>query len=472
MEPDARGGARASAIRRAGGWMAIAAGLILAAQARTEGGEARRPNVIVIVADDLGYADLGFQGCKDIPTPHIDALARAGVRCTDGYASCPVCSPTRAGLLTGRYPQRFGFEYNPSRPNSGLPESETTLADLLQAAGYATAAVGKWHLGKEPQFHPRARGFDEFYGFLGGAHYYVPTRGNPADPFAKAFGEPVIRDRSRVGEPKHLTEALGQEAVAFIGRHKDEPFFLYLAFNAVHVPLQSTDAYLDRFPGIANRSRRTYAAMLSAMDDAVGLVRRTLHAEGLDRDTLIVFLSDNGGHPTANAARNDPLRGQKSTIFEGGIRVPFVVAWPGRLPAGGTYPHPVVSLDVLPTALAAAGVDVPPRLRLDGVDLVPYLTGQDTRPPHSTLYWRYGRHHAIRHGTWKLTAPADGPVGLFDLATDVAESRDRSTSRPEVVETLTRLHAAWDSEVERPRWRDLFMKDAPGPPSGAPATPR
>jgi arylsulfatase A-like enzyme len=209
--------------------------------------------------------------------------------------------------------------------------------------------------------------------------------------------------------------------------------------------------------------------MLSAMDDAVGRVRGALRAGGLDRDTLIIFLSDNGGHPIANAARNDPLRGEKSTVFEGGIRVPFVVTWPGRLPAGGTYSHPVISLDVLPTALAAAGVAAPPGSRLDGVDLLPYLAGRDGRPPHRTLYWRYGRHHAVRHGSWKLTAPAGGPAGLYDLPTDISESRDLSASRPEVVAELTRLYAGWESAVQPPRWRDLFMKDAPGPTAGAPA---
>jgi arylsulfatase A-like enzyme len=427
-------------------------------------GEARQPNVILILADDLGYADLGFQGGRDIRTPHLDALARAGVRCTDGYASCPVCSPTRAGLLTGRYPQRFGFEYNPAiGPDAGLPVTETTLADLLRSAGYATGAVGKWHLGKEPQFHPLRRGFETFYGFLGGAHYYVPTEPSPTDPFARVFSEPMVRDQTRIEAPAHLTEAFGQEAVAFIERHKGEPFFLYLAFNAVHVPLQATDAYLGRFPEIPSRSRRTYAAMLSAMDDAVGLVRRKLRAEGLDRETLIVFLSDNGGHPLANAARNDPLRGEKTTVFEGGIRVPFVVTWPGHLPADRIYAQPVISLDILPTALALAGVTVPQRLHLDGVDLLPYLTGRHDGPPHEALFWRYGDHRAIRRGKWKRTMPASGPAGLYDLSTDIAESKDLSADHPEVVEELTRRYAVWNAQLQPPRWRDLFMRDAPGP---------
>jgi arylsulfatase A-like enzyme len=446
------------------GLLAAVIGLIVSVQAPAAEAGARKPNVLIIVADDLGYADLGFQGGKEIPTPHLDALARAGVRCTDGYASCPVCSPTRAGLMTGRYQQRFGHEYNPGvGKDVGLPVTETTLAELLRSAAYATGAVGKWHLGKEPQFHPLRRGFDAFYGFLGGAHYYVPTKGDPSDPFARAYGEPLLRDHDRVEEPAHLTEALGQEAVAFIDRRKTGPFFLYLAFNAVHVPLQSTDAYLDRFRAIEPRPRRTYAAMLAAMDDAVGLVAGKLEAEGLDRDTLVVFLSDNGGHPAANAARNDPLRDQKSTVFEGGIRVPFVVKWTGHIPAGRVYSEPVTSLDILPTALAAAGIAPPPRLSLDGVDLLPYLTSRTDRPPHETLYWRYGHHRAIRHGRWKLTMPAGAPAGLYDLSTDVAESKDLSAAHPEIVEDLAWRYAAWDSGLKPPRWRDLFMKDAPGP---------
>ncbi len=429
----------------------------------------RTPNVVVILMDDLGYADLGFQGCRDIPTPHLDALANAGVRCTDGYASCPVCSPTRAGLLTGRYQNRFGYEFlggGGGRTDVGLPESETTVAELLRSAGYATGAVGKWHLGKEPAFRPRRHGFDEFYGFLGGGRSYFPMKEGEKITFAPF--DPIVRDDARsdgarsdggrVQDPEYLTDAFGREAVAFIDRHKGRPFFLYLAFNAVHVPLQATDRDLKRFPDIESGPRRTYAAMLAAADDAVGRVVGKLAAEGLDRDTLVVFLNDNGGHPLANAARNDPLRGQKGTVFEGGIRVPFVVSWPGRIPAGGVYSQPVASLDVLPTALAAAGGEPPAGLRLDGVNLLPHLTGSDDRPPHAALFWRYGDHRAVRAGRWKLTMPADGPPGLYDLVADVAESTDLSAAHPETLAELTRLFAAWDAELPPPRWPPSFME--------------
>lgn len=417
----------------------------------------RRPNVIVLLADDLGYADVGFQGSKEIATPHLDALAKSGVRCTDGYVSCPVCAPTRCGLLTGRYQQRFGYEFNGggAKPKAplGLPVAEKTLADLLKAAGYATGAIGKWHLGKDPQFHPLARGFTELYGFLGGGRSYFPAK--EAAPLAPL--DPLFRNRTQVDDPEYLTDAFGQEAVAFIDRHKKEPFFLYLAFNAPHVPLHASKKYLDRFPGIANKGRRTYAAMVSALDDAVGVIARKLGAEGLDRDTLIFFLSDNGG-PVMAGARNEPLRGQKSTAYEGGIRVPFVVKWTGHLPAGVAYSQPVISLDVLATALAAAGLEPPSGLRLDGVNLLPHLTGKDDRLPHPALYWRYGDHHAVRSGSWKLTVPAVDPPGLYDLSADVGESKDLSAAQPEKLLELTRLYEAWNAELPEPIWPPSILE--------------
>ncbi len=287
--------------------------------------------------------------------------------------SGPYCSPTRAGLLTGRYQQRFGHEFNPGNgPELGLPLSETTIADRLRSAGYATGLVGKWHLGAAPEFHPQRRGFDEFFGFLGGAHSYFPGQ-----------GAPIYRGTSEVKEPGYLTDAFGREAVAFIDRHKAGPFFLYLAFNAVHTPMDATDARLKRFEAIADTRRRTYAAMLTAMDEAVGQVLDKLRAEGLDEDTLVVFFSDNGGPTmpgtTINASRNDPLRGSKRTTLEGGIRVPFAWRWTGTLPAGTVYERPIIQLDVLPTALAAAGVEAEPGWRLDGVNLLPYLSGREAR---------------------------------------------------------------------------------------------
>jgi arylsulfatase A-like enzyme len=415
----------------------------------------RRPNVVILLADDLGYADVGFQGCKDIPTPHIDSLAQGGVRCSSGYVSGPYCSPTRAGLLTGRYQQRFGHEFNPGGgPDAGLPLGETTIADRLKAAGYVTGLVGKWHLGSAAKFHPQKRGFDEFFGFLGGAHPYFPGR-----------GAPIYRGTEVVNETEYLTDAFAREAVAFIDRHKARPFFLYLAFNAVHTPMQATEGRLKRFDPIADRQRRTYAAMTAAMDEAVGRVLDKLRSAGLEEDTLIFFFSDNGGPTmrgtTINGSRNTPLRGSKRTTLEGGIRVPFVVRWKGKLPAGKVYDRPVIQLDVLPTALAAAGVAVRPEWKLDGVDLLPYLDGRNGSPPHETLYWRLGQQTAIRRGDWKLVRydpTVDGgagrvtPARLYNLARDVGEANDLAAKEPERARELEAAWQKWSEQMARPRW--------------------
>jgi len=324
----------------------------------------RAPNIVVIVVDDLGYGDLGAYGGTDIPTPNIDALAAGGIRFTDAYVTGPYCSPTRAGLLTGRYPQRFGHEFNigvtPAHRDVGLPLDQTTMADRLKAAGYRTALIGKWHLGAAPPFFPTRRGFDEFFGFLTGAHSYVgPT----------AQINPIYDGSEIVRAIPYLTDTLASRAVEFIHRNRSQPFFLYLAFNAPHVPLQATEKYRARVSQIADPERRTYAAMLSALDDGIGRTLEALRAEQLEGETLIFFFSDNGG-PLGddwNGASNRPLRGDKSTTWEGGIRVPFVIRWKGRLPAGRTEARPIIQLDVLPTVLAAAGVAGPPDGHLDGV---------------------------------------------------------------------------------------------------------
>src|SRR5688500_1480446 len=312
-----------------------------------------RPNIVVIVADDMGYADIGPYGGKDIPTPNLDALARDGVRFTDAYVSGPYCSPTRAGLMTGKYPQRFGHEYN-ILPNSipaahseiGLPLTETTMADRLRAAGYSTAMFGKWHLGSNERFHPMERGFEEFFGFLDGAHSYTT-------PLVKQQN-PLFEGRKPVAEPEYLTDVLARRAVEYINRKRTQPYFLYLAFNAVHTPMEATDKYLKRFAHIPDGRRRTYAAMLSAMDDGIG---KTLAA--LDDNTLVFFFSDNGGPTFAggrNGSINTPLRGSKRTTWEGGVRVPMIVKWKGRISPGSTYSGQVMQLDVLPTALTAAEI--------------------------------------------------------------------------------------------------------------------
>jgi arylsulfatase A-like enzyme len=403
----------------------------------------RKPNIVLIVADDLGYGELTVQGFeKDIPTPNIDAIAKRGVRFTQGYVSAPLCSPTRAGLATGRYQQRFGHEFNPgpqknSDPNFGVPRSETMLAERLKALGYATGMVGKWHLGFASEFMPLQRGFDSFFGFLGGAHAYLPGQ----------KGASIYRGNTPVVEKEYLTDAFAREAVAFIQQHKSEPFFLYLPFNAVHNPLQAPEKYLSRFPDIKDSKRRTFAAMTAAMDDAVGRVMGTLDELKLTGQTLVVFISDNGGPTPATTSGNGPLRGFKGQMWEGGIRLPFMMQWPGRLPAGIVYDQPVISLDVHPTIVAAAGAALPPDWRLDGVDLMPFLTGSVAGRPHATLYWRMGQKHAIRDGDWKLTVEPGTPPGLFNLAQDIGEQSDLSSKNPAKMQELVAKYDAWSAQM-------------------------
>ena len=438
-------------------------------------GQRRSPNIVLIVSDDMGYADLGIHGGSDIPTPNIDALARAGIRFTDAYVSGPYCSPTRAGLMTGRYPQRFGHEFNPDgsrseRDRLGLPIGETTMADYFKEAGYRTALFGKWHLGLGEQLHPMSRGFDEFFGFLDGHHSYI-------DPQLSGH-DPLLDGRKAVAETGYLTEVFTDRAVDFIDREKSRPFFLYLAYNAVHTPMQAPQKYLDRFPHIADQTRRTYAAMLSAMDDGVGEVIGALRSAGLEENTLIIFFNDNGGPTmqgtTINGSRNTPLRGSKRQTWEGGIRVPFFITWKGKLSGGKTDSRPIIQLDVLPTALAAAGIRPNPRSGFDGVDLLPYLSGKKKGRPHDALYWRLGENMAIRKGDWKLVKAVEGRlfgadptkpeylsgIQLYDLRNDVEESRDLAAKNPKKVKELVDGWKVWNEMLSKPLW-------GPGPRVGS-----
>jgi arylsulfatase A-like enzyme len=427
------------------------------ARAAESGGAPGRPNILLIVGDDMGFADVGFHGCKDIPTPHLDALAASGVRFTNGYVTGPYCSPTRAGLLTGRYQQRFGHEFNPGGAGDrGMPVTETTIADRLKAAGYATALIGKWHLGASPNMHPQRRGFDEFFGFLGGAHSYFEKAG-------------FLRGNEPVPEMDYATDAFGREAIAFIERqrHKSAPWFLYLAFNAVHTPMHATDDRLKKFAGITDQRRRTYAAMMFAMDEAIGRVRRKLEDAGLEKNTLVCFISDNGGPTmpgvTVNGASNAPLRGSKRTTLEGGIRVPFVLSWPARVKPG-IYEQPVIQLDLTTTALTAAGVSVRPEWKLDGVDLVPFLSRAKTGAPHDALYWRFGEQMALRDGDYKLVrydSNADTRTGtkqpvtttkLYHLTADQGEMKDLAATMPDKVKALQTKWDAWNATLMKPLW--------------------
>jgi arylsulfatase B len=450
---------------------------------------APRPNVVLIVADDLGYGELGSYGGTEIPTPHLDRLAEEGLRFTQGYVTASVCAPSRAGLLTGRQQTRFGFEGNAigavnADPKVGLPASERTLAQHLRATGYATAAIGKWHLGGTAAYHPLRRGFDEFYGFLHEGHSYAQRPWNGGVTWLRRLrlpngGEgrwtspdgrtvwtthmgtqepdydadnPLLRGSQPVDEPQHLTDALTREACDFIERHAGQPFFLYVAYNAVHSPLQATDRHLERFQHLPDLHRRMFAALLAQLDEGVGAILTRLHYHGLDANTIVAFLSDNGGATRELTSRNTPLRGEKGSLLEGGIRVPFLVRWPEGLPGGRVETRPVVSLDLAATILAAAGRS-PAELGLDGEDLAAVLR-QPAR--ERTLHWRMGPRAALRQGDWKLLRdPARGkpaPWQLYHLGRDPGETEDLSAREPALVQELAARWEAWNRTQVEPRW--------------------
>jgi len=432
----------------------VAAFLLALLAAAPLAAQSARPNIVIFLADDEGYGELGCQGNREIPTPHIDSIAAGGIRFTQGYVSGPYCSPTRAGLMTGRYQTRFGHEFNPGpmRAGTGLPLSETTIAQRLKALGYATCCIGKWHLGFDPEYRPMRRGFDEFYGTLANTPFIKPLR------FVDSRVSP---DPIEITDPNfYTTDAYAARAVDWLERHKSGPFFLYLPFNAQHAPLEATPKYLERFQHIADEKRRVFAAMMSAKDDAVGRVLAKLKEIGQDENTIVWYLTDNGGPTAQTTSKNDPLRGYKSTTWEGGVRVPFMVRWTGKLPAGKVYEHPIIQLDILPTCLAAAGVQAAPEWKLDGVNLLPYLTGQNADRPHQTLYWRFGEQMAIRHGDYKLLKANDrdaqpprlvGPA-LFHLARDISEKQDLAAAEPQKVAELQALWDRWNAEQKPPLW--------------------
>ena len=423
----------------------------------------RKPNILVIVADDLGYGELSCQGNPQVPTPNIDSLAKSGIRFTSGYVSGPYCSPTRAGLMTGRYQQRFGHEFNPgpaqaSPVNFGLSLNEKTIGDRLKAAGHATGWFGKSHLGYLPEFHPLKRGFDEYFGFLGGAHDYLDAAGDKHNP--------ILRGTEPVDNIGYTTEAFAAEAVTFIDKHKDAPWMVYLPFNAVHAPLESIDKYLIRFMSIEDKKRRTFCAMLSAMDDAIGSVLTKLRDTKQEEDTLIFFISDNGGPTASTTSGNGPLRGFKAQTWEGGIRVPWIMQWKGHLPAGKVDDRPVIQLDILPTALAACGVEVKPEWKLDGVNLLPHLNGEKSSVPHDALYWRFGQQIALRMGDWKIVKAPGGGIEqggragkattdgaqLYNVTMDIGEKNNLADKEPEKLKQLTAAWDKWNADLMDPHW--------------------
>jgi len=419
-----------------------AAAMVLPRFASSQRRRSDRSNIVVILTDDQGYADISFNRHhpQEVSTPHMDALAREGTFFSQGYISGNVCSPTRAGIMTGRYQQRVGI-YTAGEGGSGLPLAEKIFPQFLKPAGYVCGAFGKWHLGLTREYSPCARGFDEFYGFLGrGAHDYFDLD-NADSPLYRGF-EP-IQDKG------YLTNRLTDEAVSFIQRHKDRPFFAYLAYNAVHAPPQAPPEDVERFD-TGDETRDILMAMLKHLDAGVGRVVKTLKAAGVWENTLLFFLTDNGGSKAMHAI-NTPLRGFKQWNYEGGIRTPFVVSWPARFKGGRSLDTAIISLDILPTALDAAGVAAPTDKPFDGKSLLPVLEGR-TGALHEQLFWSEGGRSgewAVRCGKWKLVAQQK-QVELFDLDADPSETKALNGEYPEKVQQLSRLYDAWLDQMAEP----------------------
>ena len=431
---------------------------------KSDASAAQNPNIILIVADDLGYADVGFNGCTDIPTPNIDRIAKAGVVFSSGHVSFGVCSPSRAGLLTGRYQYRFGYERNPlyvtSDSTMGLPLSEETMADVLGRSGYNNMIIGKWHLGAHPSLHPLKRGFNEFFGFLGGGHQYFPekwTLQNPEDANGEteSYRTKLNRNYTPVEETEYITDAFSREAVSFVERNKTKPFFLYLAYNAPHGPLQATEKYLNRFKNIKNPKRQTYAAMVSAVDDGVGNLLDKLKETGVIDNTIIVFLSDNGGPISDNASDNTPLRGQKGSVFEGGIRVPALLEWPARYNAPIVIRAAASTSDYLPTILSALNQPLPKEL--DGINLLPILDGKRLRRQSPLAFETINDSRGSPklgwiEDRWKLLTNLDGKEEmLFDLDADPEESNNLAASQPRLASALRAKLERWRASCARSR---------------------
>ena len=414
-------------------------------------GDTPPPNIVLLFADDLGYGDTSLYGSEKIPTPNIDALGKQGVRFSNAYVTAASCSPSRAGLMSGQYQQRFGFEFNTAggaithRLHRGLDPSVVTMADVLKQAGYVTGMFGKWHLGTQPQFHPQARGFDEFYGFLAGAHSFFPAK-NP-----QPFHSTIMRDTSPLIEPEYLTDAIARETAAFIDANHTKPFFAYVPFNAVHTPIEATKKYQDRFPDETNQTKRDYYAMTSALDDAVGAIVAAIDKHGLTDNTLVVFVNDNGGPIYTGVQSNGPLKLGKLFLFEGGIRVPMIIKMPGTFGPNSVYDQPASTLDLFPTICGTAGINIPPKINLDGIDLSPFIKGQVSGSPRDALFWSNGPNIAVRHGDWKLVKSYDN-TWLFNLASDIGESNNLAKTKPEIVEQLETLYRDWRSQMSEPAW--------------------
>ena len=429
--------------------------------------EKMHPNIIVIISDDQGYADVGFHGSKEIRTPNIDRIANNGVVFSEGYVSYAVCSPSRAGLITGRYQNRFGYTRNillaPKDSLMGLPLTEQTLPDVLNNVDYKTKAIGKWHLGAHESLVPERRGFDEFFGFIIGGHRYFPedlTLNDLTEARSQMDGyiTRIYDNGKRIDTKKYLTEELSDNAVKFVEENSDNPFFLYLSYNAPHTPLQATEKDLERNMHIEIEKRRTYAAMVSSMDDGIGLILDKLEEKKISDNTIVIFFSDNGGVEWYNFSDNGVLRGIKGDFFEGGIRVPFVMQWPKKIKAGITYDKPIISLDVFATVASAASAEKHINNEIDGVDLLPYLTGNNSGLPHKYLYWqnRDKDIDVVRDERYKYLRIKKDEY-IFDLKNDISEETNIINSSKPIYDRLKFQFKEWEKNMIDPVFLSLGM---------------
>jgi len=425
------------------------------------------PNIIIIISDDQGYADVGFHGSKEIFTPNIDRIASNGVVFTQGYVSYAVCSPSRAGLITGKYQNRFGYTRNillaPKDSLMGLPLSEQTLPDVLNNVDYKTKAIGKWHLGAHESLVPERRGFDEFFGFLIGGHRYFPedlTLNDLSEARRQMDGyiTRIYDNGKRIDTKKYLTEELSDNAVKFIEDNSSDPFFLYLSYNAPHTPLQATAMDLERNSHIEVEKRRTYAAMVSSMDDGIGLILDKLEEKKITDNTIVIFFSDNGGVEWYNFSDNGILRGIKGDFYEGGIRVPFTMQWPSKIKPGTIYDKPIIALDVFATVASAASAEKYIRNDIDGVDILPYITGEKSGLPHKYLYWQNPDKDidVVRDERYKYIRIEEEEY-IFDLKNDISEEKNIINSSKPIYDRLKSQFKEWEKEMIDPVFMDLGM---------------
>ncbi len=435
------------------------------------------PNVIIIFADDLGYNDISFHGTSDISTPNIDNIGNNGVFFTSGYLTTPFCSPSRAGLITGRYPDYFGYGRNilfaPKDANMGLPISEFTMADLFKTKDYITGVIGKWHLGAHESLRPNKRGFDEFFGHLTGGHRYLPEELTLQDETEvkahnQAYRTKILRNNVRVEIDEYLTDEFSNEAVKFIENNSDKPFFLYLPYNAPHGPIQAPDEYIDRFPNIKNPLRKIYAGMISSMDDGVGKIVSKLKEENIYDNTIVFFLSDNGAPKkrwTEKYGANSPFSGYKgSDLGEGGVRTPFFMQWPNKIEAKTKYDNPVSSFDIFATIKSIINPDLKLPNQIHGKNILPYVLGEKAGVPHESLFWKINGdfkivdndtirgkdRFAVRYKNYKMIIDKEGNNFLYDLDNDISEKNNIASEFPQIASELRQKIDDWNKKTIHP----------------------